>query len=89
MPYGDAGRKLIADLHAAFDVAKEIELLRAAQQYTVNVFPHVLQKLQTTEAVRQVKPGSDLRILCLDQRYYDPQFGLSTVPVALMENLNV
>lgn len=89
VPYGDAGRKLIADLHAAFDVAKEIELLRAAQQYTVNVFPHVLQKLQTTEAVRQVKPGSDLRILCLDQRYYDPQFGLSTVPVALMENLNV
>ena len=88
VPHGDAGRKLIADLHAAYAVEKEIKLLRAAQQYTVNVFPNVLRVLQDAQAVYQVKPGSDLRILCLDNRFYDPRFGLSTVPVALMENLN-
>ena len=88
VPHGVAGRKLIADLHAAFAVEKETQLLRAAQQYTVNVFPHVLRKLQDAQGVYQVKPGSDLRILCLDQRFYDARFGLSTVPVALMESLN-
>ena len=88
VPHGDAGRQLIADLHAAFAVEKEIDLLRAAQQYTVNVFPNVLRKLNEVQAVYQVKPDSDLRIFCLDQRFYDLRFGLSTVPVALLENLN-
>lgn len=87
VPFGTQGQQLIANLYAAFDVEKEFELMRAAQQYTVNVFPHVLQKLKDTAAVHEVKP--DTRILCLKQEYYSQQFGLATEPVSLMERLNV
>ena len=83
VPYGKAGRELVSDLCAAFSVENEIDLLRAAQQYTVNVFPHVLRQLKEANAVHVVKP--DTRILCLDPQYYSPRFGLSTRPVALME----
>lgn len=87
VPHGDAGRELINDLCGAFAVEKEVELLRKAQQYTVNVFPHVLRKLKDAGALHQIKP--DARILCLDPRHYSPRFGLSTDPVAPMESLNV
>lgn len=87
VPFGTAGRELIADLHAAYEVEKEFALPRAAQQYTVNVFPHVLEKLRAAGAVREVKP--DTRILCLDERYYSPRFGVATEPVSLLEPLNV
>jgi CRISPR-associated endonuclease/helicase Cas3 len=86
VPHGDAGRELINELYSAFLVEKEFELLRVAQQYTVNVFPHVLQKLKEAGAVHEVKP--DTRILCLDARYYSPRFGLALDPVAPMEALN-
>ena len=85
VPYGETGRELINDLCASFDVEKQIKLLRAAQQYTVNVFPHTLRALSAAGAVREVKP--DTRILVLDPRYYSPRFGLSTTPVAPMDTL--
>lgn len=83
VPFGQAGRDLINDLCAAFMVEKEIDLLRVAQQYTVNVFPHVLRKLEAANAVHEV--SRDLRILCLDPRHYSPRFGLSADQVAPME----
>ena len=86
VPFGKAGRELISDLCAAFMVEKEFDLLRAAQQYTVNVFPHVLRQLKEANALHEVKP--DTRILCLDPRYYSPRFGLSTTSVVPMEALN-
>ena len=86
VPFGPAGRELINDLCAAFMVEKEFDLLRTAQQYTVNVFPYILRKLEDAKALRQVSP--DLRIYCLDPRYYSPRFGLSTDQVAPMEMLN-
>ncbi len=86
VPFGKEGQKLIADLYAAFDVEMEFSLMRAAQQYTVNVFPHVLQKLKDAGAVHEVKP--DTRILCLKHEYYSHKFGLATEPVSLMETLN-
>jgi CRISPR-associated endonuclease/helicase Cas3 len=86
VPFGEAGRSLVADLFAAYDVEQEFKLLRAAQQFTVNVFPHVLRKLKDAGALREVKP--DARILCLDGRYYSALFGLATEPVSLMETLN-
>ena len=86
VPHGNAGKELVNDLYSAFMVEKQIALLRAAQQYTVNVFPHVLRKLKEAGAVHEIKP--DTRILCLDSHYYSPRFGLSTSPVSLMEMLN-
>lgn len=87
VPFGKQGRDLVARLHGALDVEKEFDLLRAAQQFSVNVFPHVLEKLRTAGALKEVKP--ETRILGLDERYYSPQFGLATEPVSSMETLYV
>ncbi len=85
VPFGNEGRELIAKMYGAYDVEKEFALLRAAQQFTVNVFPHVLQKLKDMGAVHEVKP--DARILCLDERYYHSKFGLATERVSGLETL--
>ena len=87
VPFGVAGRDLVGRLHGAFDIELEFDLMRAAQQYTVNVFPGVLDKLRKAGAVKEVKP--ETRILTLDSRYYSPMFGLSTEPVSEMEMLYV
>lgn len=87
VPYGKEGANIVARLHAAFDVELDVQLLRHAQQFTVNVFPHVLEKLKKVGAVMEAKP--ETRILTLDPRYYSPQFGLSTEPVSTMETLYV
>lgn len=86
VPHGKAGRELVNDLCAAFMIDEQFDLLRRAQQYTVNVFPHVLRKLTESNAVHEVAP--DTRILCLRPTHYSPRFGLSTDPVCPMEPLN-
>jgi CRISPR-associated endonuclease/helicase Cas3 len=86
VPFGTAGKKLVADLCAAYDVALEIDLLRTSQQYSVNVFPHVLKKLSEAGALYEVKP--DARILCLRGEYYSDLFGLATEPITPMDILN-
>jgi CRISPR-associated endonuclease/helicase Cas3 len=88
VPYGEEGKALITALHAAFKLDADVGLLRRTQQYTVNVFPRVLEKLQAAKALEIAEEGK-LRIFCLDSRYYSPQFGLSTEPVSLMEFFNV
>jgi CRISPR-associated endonuclease/helicase Cas3 len=85
VPYGKAGRELVADLCSVFDVEKQFKLLKRAQQFTVNVFPNMLSALMDAQAVHPVQEGTD--ILHLDPRYYSPEFGLSTEPVQLMETL--
>lgn len=86
VPWGKAGADLIGRLHGAYDISLEGELLREAQQFTVNVFPHVFDKLSKAEALHVIKEG--VRIYSLDPRYYSKQFGLATEPVSLMETLN-
>ena len=81
------GKELISELCAAFDVEKQYELLKHAQQFTVNIFSHTMQHLQKENALHEVQ--KDTGILYLDARYYDPEFGLSERPVNLMETLNV
>lgn len=85
VPYGKAGRELVADLCAAFEIEKQFELLKRAQQYTVNVFPNMLSALLEAQAVHPVQDGTD--ILHLDPRYYSPEFGLVAEPVQAMEAL--
>lgn len=87
VPWGKAGADLIGRLHGAYDISLEGELLREAQQFMVNVFPHVFDKLSKVEALHVIKEG--VRIYSLDPRYYSKQFGLATEPVSLMETLNV
>lgn len=78
VPYGQAGEDLINEMKSAYLLEKQVDLLRAARQYSVNVFPHDLQKLLDAGAVREIQEGVD--ILYLDSRYYDEDFGLGLTP---------
>lgn len=84
VPYGSAGNKLIGELCGAFEVEKQFKLLRRAQQYTVNVFPHQLEKLQKENALHEIQDGVDILYLA-DARYYNEDFGLSLTPEGKME----
>lgn len=85
VPHGEVGRQLINELCSAFDVERQYNLLRRAQQFTVNVFPHELAKLQNEQAVYPVQAGT--QIFHLASRCYSPEFGLVTEPFGLMETL--
>jgi CRISPR-associated endonuclease/helicase Cas3 len=85
VPYGDEGKSLINELCAAFDPTKAFDLLRRAQQYSVNVFPHVLRRLQDANAVTEVQEGTG--VLYLNKQYYDNNTGLSEVAVNKQETL--
>lgn len=85
VPYGKAGRKLVAGLCGAFEVEQQYKLLKLAQQYTVNVFPNVLTVLMEAHAVHRVLEGTD--IFYLDPCYYSPELGLANEPVRAMEVL--
>jgi len=84
VPYGSDGKKLICELCGAFEVEKQFKLLRRAQQYTVNVFPHQLEKLQEEKALHEIQTGADILYLA-DARYYNEDFGLSLTPEGKME----
>ncbi len=84
VPYGDEGRKLVADLYSAFALERQYELLRKAQRFTVNVFPNVLESLQREGALKQIK---DIEVFVLDNQYYHQEFGLSKSKVNEQEKL--
>lgn len=94
VPYKQEGRQLIVDLNTQFDEpqagprdpAATAELLQQAQQYTVNVYPTVLGRLASTAAI---VPLGNSGVYCLDDRFYDAQFGLSTEVVNRMETLTL
>ena len=87
VPYSEEGKAIINELCAAFMIEKQFDLLRKAQQYTVNVFPHELVRLREVHAVHEVQEDTD--ILYLDAHYYSPEFGLSLAPIGEMEVLHV
>jgi CRISPR-associated endonuclease/helicase Cas3 len=88
VPYSNDGRELINDLCAAYLPDKEFELLRRAQQFSVNVFPNVLEKLSKDLVVREIRENTGILYLT-DSRYYSPEFGLSETPEGKMEVLCV
>jgi CRISPR-associated endonuclease/helicase Cas3 len=84
VPYGDEGRETINALCAA-PVERQLPLLRKAQQFTVNVFQHVIAELGRLQAIYPIQQGSDTYYL--DHRYYDDRFGLTVEPVRGLETL--
>jgi CRISPR-associated endonuclease/helicase Cas3 len=85
VPFGDAGLRLIGELCAAYEVEMQYELLKEAQQYSVNVFEHVLDRLDQAAAVHRIQ--EDVDILYVDKRYYSGEYGLTTDPIANMETM--
>ena len=83
------GKELVNELCR---LAKEFEpqayyrALKEAQQYSVNLFPNVWNKLKELEAVHETREGEG--IYFLDESYYSEEFGVSTDKVGLMDNLN-
>lgn len=86
VPYGEAGRMLINELCSAFEVEKQFGLLHRAQQYTVNVFPQDLERLQNAGVVHEIQENVDILYLS-DARYYDESLGLIRMPQGTMEVL--
>lgn len=87
VPHGEAGKALITELCAAYFPDKDFELLRRAQQYSVNVLPQQLEALNKANAVHEIQEGTGILYLA-DARYYSEEFGLSDNPEGLMEVLN-
>ncbi len=85
VPYGARGDELINELCAAFDPARDFELLKAAQQFTVNLFPNDFEYLCNEGALLEVQRGTE--IFYLDKRYYSPALGVSRTPIDRMETL--
>lgn len=77
--YGADGKSLVADLCGAFEVEKQFGLLKTAQQFSVNLFPHEFRKLDEQGAIFPVQ--AETEIFYLDQKYYSDQFGISMEPV--------
>lgn len=61
-----------------FEAKRFYACLKAAQKYSVNVFPNVWKKLCEQDAVAEIQGEG---VYYLDERYYSPEFGLSTEPV--------
>ena len=83
VPYRQKGKELVRKISTTDSDPERFRLLKRAQRYTVNVFPHTLRKLKEQHAIFQIAP--DIEIYCLDAQFYDHQFGLAEEPVSLME----
>ena len=84
-PYGAEGHELVAQLCGAFKPELQFNLLRRAQQFSVNVFPQVFDALQRAGAISEI--GDGIGIYHLRPEYYSADFGLSDTPAAPMETL--
>jgi CRISPR-associated endonuclease/helicase Cas3 len=84
--YDKEGSKLVAQLCAAFEVEKQYNLIRKAQQYSVNLFPHEFKKLAKQNAMYPVQEGTE--IFYLDSQYYSKITGLSLEPVRWEEQFH-
>ena len=85
MPYKKKGKKIINELCAAFDLAKQFNLLKEAQRYSVNLFPNAINRLFSEGAIFEVQNGSG--IFYLLQQFYSPDFGIAHEVVNEMEFL--
>ncbi len=83
VPYSSEGMDVIGELCGAAYEFRKNQLLKRAQQFTVNVFPWVLDKLQQSNAVYEAQPGTG--ILCLREKWYNDEFGLNEEGTEEME----
>jgi CRISPR-associated endonuclease/helicase Cas3 len=86
VPYGSEGKELVNDLCAAYQPENEYELLRRAQQFSVNVFPVLFYTLSKAHAIREIRATTGIYYLT-NARYYSEDFGLSDTPNGYMEAL--
>ncbi|MFH0995355.1 MAG: CRISPR-associated helicase Cas3' [Pseudomonadota bacterium] len=86
VPYNEEAKSIIIQLSVELSVKEESKLLKAAQQYSVNIFPYMMEKLHNEKALFPTYKESG--IWYLDAQYYSKDFGVSLESVAPMEFLN-
>ena len=77
--YGDEGKDLVSQLCGAFEVEKQYELIKKAQQFSVNLYSHEFEKLNSQNALYRIQEGTEINYL--DVAYYSKTTGLSLEPV--------
>ncbi|EOX4280393.1 CRISPR-associated helicase/endonuclease Cas3, partial [Vibrio cholerae] len=78
VPFNDEAQNIITELCALdmrFDAKSYSSLLKAAQKYSVNIFPNVWQKLTDQQAVYPI--AQDEAVFYLSEEFYSQDFGLS------------
>ncbi|KOY12999.1 CRISPR-associated helicase/endonuclease Cas3 [Paenibacillus xylanivorans] len=73
VPYGEEGNELIMDLNGKLEPGEMGELLRKAQQYTVNIYDHELRALEKNGDVYPLLHG---HALALREPAYSDDFGV-------------
>lgn len=73
VPYGKTGGELISDLSGELELRKLSDLLRKAQQYTVNMYEHEMKTLIKNDAIIPLLNG---QALALRDTAYSYQFGV-------------
>jgi len=86
VPYEKEGERIVNELCAVKYLEKQYRLLKEAQRYSVNVFPHIFDKLTKQQVIREVQ--KDTGVYYLDKQYYSDKFGMSESPVNEMDFLS-
>jgi len=85
VPFGK-GRNIIASLNEDFqDYRLFNQLMKQAQQYSVNLYDHELHALS---AENLIEPLYNDSIYCLNDKAYNKDFGVTLEGLADLENLN-
>jgi hypothetical protein len=71
----EKGQGIINELYAGPDQKRMEELLREAQQYSVNIYRNGLAGLLKDNIVRRI--GAEYEIYAAGQEHYDENIGLS------------
>jgi CRISPR-associated endonuclease/helicase Cas3 len=85
VPYNNEAETIISRLAGKSAITEEVELLKQAQQYCVNLFPYAIKQLHKQRALLETYEGSE--ILYLSSQYYSKEFGVNMEPVKEMELL--
>jgi len=85
VPYGKEGEEIINQLCDAVMIEKQYKLLKAAQRFSVNLYPYELEDMGKKNAIREVQKDSG--IYYMDYQYYSNKFGWSKEIVTEMKNL--
>src|SRR5690625_473688 len=84
VPYGE-GKEIIALLNQDLDIKEFNNIMKKAQQYSVNLFDYDMQKLSEYNLLA---PLYDNSIYCLTEQAYDEDFGVTITGEATMTDYN-
>jgi len=85
VPFGWEGKDMINLLSSTNDLVTQFRLLRQAQRFTVNLFPHELVSLEQRGAIHEAQPGTGVQ--CLQEGFYSEEFGIDLDGGVRMESM--